>query len=104
MTMIKINRAGQALPKVEKLSLESIQYTLDLSEILLKVEQATGEVEILTELPIEDKGTKMGKNIAVRIGSNDIGTATYVDYPVTALFNTSQGNKKAAQFIVRVYK
>ena len=104
MTIIKIKPAGQPVPKVEKLSIESILYTLDLTDILQKMEQVTGSVTVLTEATIESTDTKLGKNILVRVGPQDIGTSTYIDYPVTALVNTSEGNKKAAQFIVRVYK
>lgn len=104
MSVIKIKPAGQAAPRVEKFSLESIVYTLDLSEILIQNELISGISSITTDLVVEDKKVKMGKNVLIRIGPSDIGTSSYTDYPVVVVVETSDSNKKVATFSVRVYK
>lgn len=104
VSTIKIKPAGQAAPRVEKFAQESIVYTLDMSEVLIQNELISTIDLITTNLVVEDKRVKMGKNLLIRVGPNDIGTSTYADYPVSVLVVTTDGNRKVAQFIVRVYK
>lgn len=104
MSIVKIKPAGQQAPRVEKFSLESIVYTLDLTEVLVQNELISSISSVTTDLFVEDSKVKMGRNVLVRIGPNNIGTSTYTDYPVVIVVETSDNNKKVATFTVRVYR
>lgn len=104
MSVIKVKSPGQTVPRVEKRAIESITYTIDLSELLLPTELANEIVEITGKLELTDTKIKHGRNIEVRIPSSVVSTSQYLDYTVNVLFSTNTGNTRAAVFQVRVHK
>lgn len=104
MNIIKVKLPGSPAPRIEKRALESIVYSVDLTELLSNNELATSVVEVAGKLNITDIKIKHGKSVEVRIPSSDVTTSQYVDHVITVLFSTNMNNTRAAVFNVRVHK
>jgi len=105
MTLIKAKQPGNAIPRVDKWEVESILYTIDVTDLIQHPnEMANGIVEVRSTLEILDAKTRSGKFIELRVPPNAVGSAQYKDYRVDILFKTSSENVRSATFTVRVYR
>ncbi len=106
MSVVKVKQPGNAIPRVDKRELESIVYTLDLSELINHpTEMVNGIEQVSSGLALTDVKPQQGKNILVRVPPCALDSSTqYKDYRTDILFKTSQDNIRSAVFTIRVYK
>lgn len=105
--IIKAKPPGQPVTRVDKRAVESIVYSIDLTELLLPNELASAVDSIDSKLETTDIKIKHGKTVEVRIPSqvnNAPGTPAHMDYTINILVSTSLNNVRAAVFSIRVYK
>lgn len=97
--MFKLPKLGQPLHRVEKSATETINYLIDLTDVL-----EPNEVVLGITCNYSSR-SKRGKFIEVCIPSSIFdSTAAYIDTKVDISFNTSFNNTRSASFIVRTYR
>jgi len=102
MPTIIIPPAGQTIPRVEKFANECIIYTLDCSKLLdpneLIIKAESSNASVLEIRP------RKGITIEVQVSTQSLSTETYIDIPIQIVYNTSTGNSRNANFLVRVHR
>lgn len=101
---ILITKPGEALHRVEKRAVDSIKYSLDLKNILEELEIITSIKGSSSLVDLTGVRSRKGKFIELQILPNDNGSAPFLEYQVTIIFETNLGNTKSASFLLRTYK
>ena len=106
MPVVNVNPPGAAIPKLEKAAIEQILYNLDCSSLLDKNELISSAEYLGTHdnLIVSGIRPRLGKSIEIKISNKPFTSSSYLDFPISILFNTTLGNQKLAQFQLRVYK
>jgi hypothetical protein len=104
MSIIKAKPPGQPIPRIDKRTIETITYQLDLNDLLLPNELVTGIISTEAKLDISEVKPRQGKFIEVKVTPSLVVASQYVDYPITILFSTNVGNTRAGVFTIRVHK
>lgn len=104
MSIIKAKPPGQPIPRIDKRAIESILYSIDLTELLQQGELAIGVEPSQNTLDLTDFKIRLGKTIEVRVPPSTTNTSQYLDYTISILFKTSIDNIRSAVFQLRVHK
>lgn len=105
--IIKAKPPGQPVPRVDKRAVESIVYSVDISELLQPNELASTVESIDSKLETADLKIKHGKTVEVRVPAKNVdtpGSPAFQDYTINVLVSTSLSNVRAVVFSIRVYK